>query len=390
MNEAIGTTANVAARVDRVIDDAIGTKRIVGAVVLVARNGALVHHRAAGFADREAGRPMTEDTIFRFASISKPLTSTAALALIDRGKMRLDDPVTRFLPEFQPKLPDGGEPQILIRDLLTHTSGLGYASMQPPDGPYAAARISDGLDQPGVKMEENLRRLVSVPLHFEPGTAWMYGMSTDVLGWAVARAHGGTLGEAISDHVSSPLGMKDTGFRVTDPARLSVSYADGEDEPVRMQDLDHVVPMPDRGGQLTFSPARNLDETSYHSGGAGMVGTAPDFIRLLEALRTGGGTILKPATVEQASRNQIGDLPRTGPRDAGWRFGLLSSILDDPVTAATPQSVGTLQWGGVYGHQWFVDRPAGLSVAIFTNTAVHGLFAFPPLVRDAIYGVGQA
>jgi CubicO group peptidase (beta-lactamase class C family) len=388
MNEAIRATANIAGRVDRTIDEAISAKRIVGTVVLVARNGALVHHRAAGFADREAGRPMTEDTIFRFASISKPLTSAAALALIERGKMNLDDPVTRFLPEFRPKLPDGREPQILIRHLLTHTSGLGYASLQPPNGPYATARISDGLDQPGVKMEENLRRLASVPLHFEPGTAWMYGMSTDVLGWAVARAHGGTLGDAIAQYVSGPLGMKDTGFRVTDPKRLSVAYGDGEAEPVRMQDIDHVVPMPDRAGQLTFSPARNLDETSYHSGGAGMVGTAPDFIRLLEAFRTGGGAILKPETVEMASRNQIGDLPRPGPRDAGWRFGFVSSILADPAAAATPQSAGTLQWGGVYGHQWFVDKTAGLSVVIFTNTAVHGLMAFPPAVRDAIYGAG--
>jgi CubicO group peptidase (beta-lactamase class C family) len=388
MNEAIRATATAPARIDRAIDEALTAKRIVGTVVLVARNGALLHHRAAGFADREAGRPMTEDTIFRFASISKPLTSATALALIERGKMNLEDPVTRFLPEFRPKLPHAREPQILIRHLLTHTSGLGYASMQPPDGPYAAARISDGLEQPGVSLEENLRRLSSVPLHFEPGTAWMYGMSTDVLGWAIARAHGGTLGEAIAHYVSGPLGMKDTGFRVTDPKRLSVAYGDGEPEPVRMQDIDHVVPIPERGGQLVFSPARNLDETSYHSGGAGMVGTAPDFIRLLEAFRTGGGAILKPETMEMASRNQIGDLPRTGPRDAGWRFGLVSSILADPVAAATPQSVGTLQWGGVYGHQWFVDKTAGLSVVIFTNTAVHGLMAFPPTVRDAIYGMG--
>lgn len=388
MNEAIRATSNISARVDRAIDEAIRAKRIVGTVVLVARNGALVHHRAAGLADREAGRPMTEDTIFRFASISKPLTSAAALALIERGKMNLDDPVTQFLPEFRPKLADGREPQILIRHLLTHTSGLGYASFQPPDGPYASARVSDGLDQPGVSMEENLRRLVSVPLHFEPGTAWMYGMSTDVLGWAVGRAHGGTLGDAIAHYVTGPLGMKDTGFRVTDPSRLSAAYCDGEPEPERMGDIDHVVPLPERAGQLTFSPARNLDESSYHSGGAGMVGTAPDFIRLLEAFRTGGGSILKPETMEMASRNQIGDLPRTGPRDAGWRFGFVSSILADPVAAATPQSVGTLQWGGVYGHQWFVDKAAGLSVVIFTNTAVQGLMAFPPTVRDAIYGVG--
>jgi len=388
MNEAaVHTSSDVSVRIDRAIDRAIEAKQIVGTVVLVARNGTIIYRRAAGLADREAGRPTAEDTIFRFASFSKPLTSAAALALIERGKMHLDDPVTRFLPEFQPRLADGQKPPILIRHLLTHTSGLGYASFQPPDGPYAKARVSDGLDQPGLTMEENIRRLASVPLNFEPGTAWMYGMSTDVLGWAVARAHGGTLGDAVAQYVTGPLGMKDTGFRVTDRSRLSVAYADGEPEPVRMKDIDQVVPLPDRGGQLIFSPARNLDDSSYHSGGAGMVGTAPDFIRFLEALRTGGGEILRPETVMMASQNQIGDLPRTGPRDAGWRWGLLSAILADPGAAASPQSVGTLQWGGVYGNQWFVDCAKGLSVVVFTNTAVFGGFVFPLAVRDAIYAV---
>ena len=389
MNDAPTTaTTDLQTRVDRAIEDAIAAKQIVGTVVLVARNGAIVYRREAGLADRESGRRMSEDTIFRFASVSKPLTAAAALSLIERGELGLDDPVTRHLPEFRPKLADGSEPVIRIRHLLTHTSGLGYASFQPPDGPYAKAKVSDGLDQPGVSQAENLRRLASVPLNFAPGSAWMYGMSTDVLGWAVARAHGGTLGDAIAKCVTGPLGMKDTGFRVTDRSRLSAAYADGEGEPIRMKDLDHIVPLPDRGGQLIFSPARNLDEISYHSGGAGMVGAAPDFIRFLEALRAGGGAILKQETVEMASRNQVGDLPREGPRDAGWRFGFLSAVLADPTAARSPQSVGTLQWGGVYGLNWFIDRPKGLSAAIFTNTALFGGFVFPQAVRDAIYGRG--
>jgi CubicO group peptidase (beta-lactamase class C family) len=182
--------------------------------------------------------------------------------------------------------------------------------------------------------------------------------------------------------------MKDTGFKVTDPARLAVAYADGTSEPIRMADQDHVVPIPPEAGQVIFSPARNLDDSSYHSGGAGMVGTAPDFMRFVEALRIGGGPILKPETFAVAARNQIGDLPRTGPRDAGWRFGLLSAVLADPAAAMSPQSAGTLMWGGIYGHNWFADRKAGLSVTTFTNTAVFGGFTFADLVRDAIYGRG--
>jgi CubicO group peptidase (beta-lactamase class C family) len=379
--------SDLADRVDRVVDSALEQKKIVGTVVVVLRNGRVLYHRAAGSSDREAGREMKQDTIFRLASVSKPLTAAAAMALCERGQIGLDDPITRFLPDFRPKLADGTEPVIKVRHLLTHTAGFDYASKQPADGPYAQARISDGLDQPGVSLEENLRRLASVPLHFEPGTEWRYGMSLDVLGAVVARVHGTTLGDAIAQSVTGPIGMRDTGFRVTDPARLTVAYADGETEPVRMADLDHPVPMPGPT-QLTFSPVRVFDETSYHSGGAGMVGTAEDFVLFAEAIRSGGGPILKPGTVEVAARNQIGDLPRTGPRDAGWRFGFLSAVLDNPVEAGTPQSVGTLQWGGVYGHQWFVDRPAGLSVAVFTNTAVYGLYDFSTAVRDAIYGRG--
>ncbi len=330
---------------------------------------------------------MHEDSIFRFASVSKPLAAATALALCERGQIGLDDPVTRYLPDFRPKLADGSEPDIKIRHLLTHTSGLDYASRQVVGGSYAQAKVSDGLDQPGVAMEENMRRLASVPLQFEPGTEWRYGMSIDLLGAVIARVHGTTLGDAVAQYVTGPIGMRDTGFRVTDPARLTVAYGDGETEPVRMSDLDHPVPMPN-DTQLLFSPVRVFDESSFHSGGAGMVGTAEDFILFAEAIRSGGGPILKPGTVEVATRNQIGDLPRTGPRDAGWRFGFLSAVLDDPVAAATPQSVGTLQWGGVYGHQWFVDRPAGLSVAVFTNTAVYGLYDFSVAVRDAIYGRG--
>ncbi len=120
-------------------------------------------------------------------------------------------------------------------------------------------------------------------------------------------------------------------------------------------------------GPIRFSPRRIFDPNSYQSGGAGMAGTAEDFIVFLEALRKGGAPILKPETVAMASRNQIGDLPRD-PKDAGWRFRVLSAVLADPAAAQSPQSVGTLQWGGVYGHTWFIDPVSGVSVVILTNT----------------------
>jgi len=226
-----------------------------------------------------------------------------------------------------------------------------------------------------------------VPLAFPPGSAWLYSHAIDVLGGVIARAHGGTLAGAVEAHVTGPLAMDDTHFAVTDMKRLAAAYADGMPEPVRMAEVQP-VPIAGTDRVLVFHPDRILHPGSYQSGGGGMAGTASDFLKLLEALRTGGAPILKPETVAMASRNQIGDLPREEPGDAGWRFGFLSAVLADPEAAAVPHATGTLQWGGVYGHTWFIDPTAKISAVVMSNTAVEGcLGAFPGEVRDAIYGV---
>jgi CubicO group peptidase (beta-lactamase class C family) len=375
------------ARVDRAVAGAIGENRIVGAVVLVAKDGRIVCENAAGFNDREAGTSMTRDAIFRLASLTKPVVAATALAQSDLGLYDLDTPVTRFLPTFRPKLADGSEPVVTVRHLLTHTAGLRYRFGDEPGGDYHRADVSDGLDQPGLPLEENLGRIASVPLAFAPGSAWLYSLAIDVLGGMVAKAHGGTLAGAVEAHVTGPLAMRDTGFAVTDLKRLAVAYADASPEPVRMADT-HSVPIAGTDRVLVFHPDRILHPGSYQSGGGGMAGTADDFLNLLEALRTGGAPILRPETVALASRNQIGNLPREEPGDIGWRFGFLSAVLADPKAAAVPHAPGTLQWGGVYGHTWFIDPGAGLSAVILSNTAIEGcLGKFPGEVRDAIYGV---
>jgi CubicO group peptidase (beta-lactamase class C family) len=387
MQERIGRTAaadgGLAARLDRVIGRAVADERIVGAVVFVAEGGRVVYRRAAGFADREAGRAMTEDAIFRLASVTKPIVSVAALALVEAGIMRLDDPVTRFLPGFRPRLADGRMPAITIRQLMTHTAGLAYGFADPPDGPYRRAGVSDGLAEPGLSMAENLARIAAVPLAYAPGTAWRYSVATDVLGAAMAAAAGLPLPAVVERLVTVPLGMADTAFSVRDAARLAVPYADAEPRPARMGE-PHAVPL--EGGTLVFSPARILDPASFPSGGAGMAGTAGDVLALLEAVRTGGAPVIGPASVAALTTNAIGDLDLGDP-SAG--FGLGVSVLKDPPPAGTPQPPGTWQWGGVYGHSWFVDPQRGVTVVILTNTAVAGMAgAFPEAVRDAVYGVG--
>jgi CubicO group peptidase (beta-lactamase class C family) len=372
----------LAARMDAAIDRALADQRIVGTVVLVAKDGKLVYHRAAGYADREAKRPMREDALFRLASLTKLAVSVAALDLIEQKKLALEDPVTKWIPTFRPKLPDGTEPVITVRHLLTHTAGLTYDFMQPKDGPYHRARVSNGLDQPGLSTQENLRRLASVPLVYAPGTQWVYSMATDVLGEVVARAGGATLPKVMERLVTRPLGMADTGFGVKDKARLTTPYADGKPEPVRMGESLFV---PNGASGVTFVPGRVFDTRAFPSGGGGLVGTAADYLKLLESVRTGGAPVLEPASVRQLTTDQVG--PQAQSAGPGWGFGLGVGVLVDPAKAKSPQSPGTFHWMGVYGHSWFVDPKQGLSVVALTNTTLEGMWGpFTKDLRDAVYG----
>ncbi|MBZ9794309.1 serine hydrolase domain-containing protein [Mesorhizobium sp. ES1-4] len=373
--------SNFGTRVDQVVDRAIEQGRIVGAVILVARRGELLHGRAAGLADRESQKPLTLDAIFRLASVTKPIVATAALALVEAGVINLADPLAKFIPEFRPRLADGIEPIITLRQLLTHTAGLDYGFRQAADGPYRRARVSDGLDQPGLSMAANLERIASVPLSYAPGTGWGYSVAMDVLGEAMARAAGIALPQLVDRLVVEPLGMGDTGFVVRDRARLVTPYADGPDGAIAMGE-HHLVPFGE--GAISFSPGRTFDAASFASGGTGMNGTAGDVLKLLEALRRGGGTVVSARTAAAMTTDAIMGLDTTLP---GWGWGLGFGILRDPVAAATPQNAGTWRWGGVYGHSWFVDPTLDLSVVALTNTAIAGMTgAFPDALRDAIYG----
>jgi CubicO group peptidase (beta-lactamase class C family) len=377
--------ASLSARIERVVAQAIAEKRLVGTVVLVSRAGKIVHRQAAGLADREAGRPMSEDTIFRLASVTKPMVSAAAMKLVEEGGLRLDDPVTRFLPDFRPALADRTQPTITVRQLLTHTSGLSYRFFEPPGSAYHKLDVSDGLDQPGLSLQENLRRLGQAPLGFAPGTKWGYSLGLDVLGGVLEAASGDRLPVLVQRLVTGPLGLKDTGFAVADPARLAVAYVDGKLEPVKITD-GMLVPFGE--SKVSFSPNRVFDPASFPSGGAGMVGTAGDILTFLETIRTGGGTILRRDTIATMMRDQVGAQAATqGP---GWGFGYGWAVLDDPKAAATPQAKGTLQWGGAYGHSWFIDPANELIVVALTNTTFEGMAGpFVTQLRDAAYGAAR-
>ncbi|MCA6941097.1 beta-lactamase family protein [Pectobacterium polaris] len=383
------STAPLSARIQSVVQQALDDGRLVGAVVLVARNGELIHQQAAGWADRENARPMALDAIFRLASVSKPIVSVAALVLVAQGRLDLDEDITRWMPTFQLRLADGSPARITARQLLSHTAGLGYRFFEShADGPYALAGISDGMDASGISLTENLRRIASVPLQYVPGEAWGYSLATDVVGALIECIHGTSLNEAVLQLVTDPLGMHDTGFVVRDPSRLTTAYVNDTPQPHRLTEGETVSPFEGAIG-IVYSPARIFDPQAFPSGGAGMAGTAWDLLRLLEALRKGDSVPLPDALIEEMGRDQTQGLEL--PNAPGCGFGLGFSVLRDPLLAESPESSGTWRWGGAYGHSWFVDRTQGLSVVAFTNTMYEGMSGrFVTDLRDAVYGELEA
>ncbi|KQS83788.1 MULTISPECIES: serine hydrolase domain-containing protein [unclassified Rhizobium] len=369
---------DVEQRLNEVIDEALQSGRITGTVVLGFQHGEPIFRRAAGFADREAGKPVTFDTIFRLASVTKPIVAAAALAMIDRGMMSLSDRVSGYLPWFQPKAPDGAAADISIHHLLTHTSGLTYdpALEHLP----ADLAVNCGLSNTDLDFAGNFSRLNQLPLAFTPGTQWNYSIATDILGAAIAAVSRSSLEEAVVAHVAGPLGMADTRFHVTDVQRLATPYADGNPVAIRMP--DPYFPNGDAEGSVGFSPSRIFNPHAYQSAGAGMAGTADDIMTFLEALRRGGKGVMKPETVGMALSNRIGDLRS----DPGCGFGYFGAVVLEPWAAMSPQSPGTVRWGGVYGHNWFIDPVQELTVLNMTNNAVEGCMGqFPDRIMRAVY-----
>jgi CubicO group peptidase (beta-lactamase class C family) len=324
---------------------------------------------------------MREDALFRYASLSKPIVTKVALGLLERGVLDLDAPITRWLADFTPTFA-GAPARITVRHLLTHTSGLGYTFLEPPDGPYHAANVSDGLDQPGLSISENLRRLREVPLLFAPGSSFHYSLSTDVLGEVMARATGEPLTALVASGVSEPLGLSDIAFTARASTRLVTPYADGAPTPQRMEDGIFV---PFAGAGVTFAPSRAFDPTSYPSGGAGLIGTAGSFSRFLEALRTRHGFAPR-RWVDAMLTDQIAPITSAILGD-GWGYGFGMAVLRDPAAASSPMNVGSVRWGGGYGHTWWIDETARISAVLCTNTAFEGMAG---RLRDdfqrAVYG----
>ena len=358
-------------RLDKAITSGLDEKRIVGAVVMVSRDGKLIYNKAHGFSDREAKTPMTTDSLFRLASITKPIVTVAVLKLIDQGKIRIDDSASKWIPELNK--------EITIRHLLTHTAGLNYTFFEVQDGPYHTLRVSDGLDKADITLEENIKRIALAPLLFKPGTQWSYSLATDVLGEILTRIEKKELGAIIDEQVLKPLQMNDSGFFAKDAGKLTAAYVDAKPEPKRMAETERFK---FAASEIVYSPGRALAKKAYPSGGAGMVGTPADLLKFFEDLRT-GSTLLNKNSHEALTTNQVGSLNVDGP---GWGWSLGFKVLTDADEAKSPMGKGSYEWGGVWGHTWWVDPVNKLTVLILTNTAVEGMSGkLPSDIKKAVY-----
>lgn len=355
---------------------------VAGVVGLVARHGEVVYETVLGDQDREAKRPMQEDTIFRIYSMSKPVTSVAAMILVEEGRLRLTDAVDRWLPELANRsvllAPDGPLDQtraangpITVRDLLTHTSGLAYTFTS--QGPLSEALEARGLLGSGSKLDpdEWMKRLGELPLLRDPGTRWHYSLSTDVLGVLVARVSGMPLPEFLQARVFGPLGMVDTGFWVPPEKldRLAVNYSrDRETGELGIEDHP-------RDSDYRQPP-------SFPSGGGGLVSTAHDYLRFARMMTEGGALegvrILSPKGVALMTSNALWPEERTAaPFGArffmmGAGFGLGVSVLEDPGIAAQYGSVGMNGWGGAASTWYWSDPAEGISAVMMVQLMNQG------------------
>lgn len=347
-------------RIDLMLSNEISKGNLPGAVALITRNGKIVFHKAYGMANAEKGKEMKKDAIFRIASQTKAITATAVMMLCEEGKFKLDDPISKYIPQFEEaqilntfKEADStyttkpAENQITIRDLITHTSGIGYGMI---DGDerfrkiYAKAGIIDAFTSEKILIGENIKKLAALPLHHEPGEAWTYSEGLDVLGYFIEIISGMPFDEFLHSRIFEPLQMNDTYFYL----------------PEEKADRLVAVQYKEENNWKRFStPIFDIDyptsQGTFFSGGAGLSSTAKDYATFLQMYLNGGELygkrLLSRTTVYSILSNQIGAI-----WDGGKDYGLAFEIVNEKGAMAGGEgSKGTFSWGGYFNTQYFAD-----------------------------------
>jgi CubicO group peptidase (beta-lactamase class C family) len=348
--ETVGLSRERLQRIHETVQRHMDSRQIAGAVTLVARKGHIAHLEAHGAMDLDSNKPMSKDSIFRIFSMSKPIAGVAILMLMEEGKVRLNDPVSKFIPEFKGMkvaVAQQGTPvqfytvpatrEITIQDLLTHVSGLASG------GAASAAELPRIARKPGESLADYIPRLGTTPLDFQPGSQWHYspGAGFDTLGRVVEVASGQTFDRFLKQRIFDPLAMKDTFFHPS------------EDRLPRIPTTYH------RGGDTLRKVERQnfLVSTTYFSGAGGLQASAEDYAQfgemLLEGGQLNGKRLLSPKTVELMSSVFVPDtLPGRAP---GRGFGLSVQVVSDPVAAGYRVSPGSFGWDGAYGTHFWVD-----------------------------------
>src|SRR5436305_2563333 len=383
--EQVGLSPARLERLAAVIRGDVARKLIPGAVLAIARGGRLAYAEAFGWRDREAEAAMSADAIFRVASMTKPITSVAAMILAEEGRLEIAAPVAEYLPEFA-ELTVGTERRkaqraMTVQDLMRHTSGLTYA--QFGDTPVQMIWRDTKLMDEDQTNAELVAKLAGLPLMFEPGTTWEYSMSTDVLGRVVEVVSGESLGEFFAEHIFRPLGMADTGFAATGERAARVAEPQND------------------AATGSRPPMRNVTrENRWHSGGGGAVSTAADYLRFCQMLLNGGELdgvrLLAPKTIAHMASDHLppdcayGETarPRFGALapvpEMGYGFGLGFAVRKATGMSPVPGSGGEFFWGGVTGTYFWID-PREQLIAVLMLAAPDQRLHYRYLTRQLVY-----
>jgi CubicO group peptidase (beta-lactamase class C family) len=375
--ESGGFSASRLTRLDSGMSDWLKKKWVNGCVALIARNGKIVFDKAYGYNDVDTKEPLDKNGIFRIASQTKAVTTVAVMMLWEEGKFSLDDPVSKFIPSFANEqvlknfnwkdttyttVP--AKRPVTIRDLLTHTSGLGYPGIGTPEeiALYAKYMVTGGVGVKGQKLSDAMNTLGGLPLFFQPGEQWKYGLGHDVLGYLVEVWSGMSLEDFFAKRIFRPLGMKDTYFNVPpEKGKRLVNFFLG-DSTGTIKKQAAVF-----GGALDMNYP--LEKKDYFSGGGGLSSTVYDYAVLLQMLLNGGEyngvRLLSRNTVRMMTMNQIGDLYVNIGDSQGNKFGFGFAIVSESGSRFTPSQVGTYAWGGVFSTTYWVDPKENMIVLLY-------------------------
>jgi CubicO group peptidase (beta-lactamase class C family) len=396
--ESSGLSGPRLQHIDRFIQEKyLDTGKLPCALTLVERNGHVAHSSALGHMDLERKRPLQEDTIFRIYSMTKPLTSLALMMLVEEGRISLDDPVHRYIPQWRELgVYEGGfiggfrtkrtSAPMRVVDLMRHTSGLTYGFQQRTNVDAAYRKLHLGEIPTAVSLEQMIDELAKVPLEFSPGSAWNYGISTDVVGYLVGKVSGQPFEQFLRSRILDPLGMTDTDFMVTaaKASGFAACYAATPKGGMVLQD----------DPQTSFF----LKPPTFVSGGGGLVSTAADYLRFCRMLLNGGELdgvrLVSPKTLELMSHNHLPggkDLPDLAVSlfsevtYAGVGFGLGFAVSVSPARGLLPGSPGDISWGGLASTYFWVDPREQLIVIFMTQLTPSATYPIRRELRTLVY-----